>query len=298
MTSILFEGPPHTYLPEISAYIRYLEEVYPQVKPYVSTDIKGYHPKDFDIVWRFMGRDFGKGGNYVVHEYNSLSAGRLPRVKNVIKSFVSARPDRRVFLNKIVRHGFMFNDAIPYSYRDMGIAASFFEAEKKPEFDFVYAGSIHRGPEVMSFLDYFAENIKDATILIVGSVNRDILVRYRPYTHIHFAGRSHYDDVASFIAKGRYGLNLIPDYYPYNVQTATKVWEYCALGMPIVSMKYRWSEQFEKKRDGKFFWLEKDYANLNMAAIKDFEFKTPDASKRRWKTVIENSGVFDFLKDF
>ncbi len=298
MTSILFEGPAHTYLPEIPAYIRYLEEAYPHVKAYVSTDIKDYTADDFDIVWRFMGTDFKGEGNYVVHEYNSLSTGRTAHLKNFIKKTVNAKPDRRVFLNKIVRTGFQFGDDIPYGYRDMGIAAHFFEQEHKPEFDFVYAGSIHRGPEVMNFMDYFAQNVKDGTILIVGSVNREILKRFRPYENIHFAGRVHYEDVAEYIAKGRYGLNLVPDQYPYNVQTATKVLEYCAMGLPIVSMKYRWSEQFAQKKDARIFWLDKDFSNLSIQALKDFEFKTPNEENRRWKDVIEQSGIFDFLKDF
>lgn len=296
MTSILFEGPAHTYLPEIPAYIRYLEEFYPNVQPYVSNDIKDYHPNDFDIVWRFMGLDTQGEGRYVVHEYNSLSAGRAPRAKNLIKRALNARPDQRVFLNKIVRTGFLFGDSVPYSYRDMGIAAQFFELRHRPEYDFVYAGSIHRGPEVMQFMDYFAENMPDATILIVGSVNKDILKRYSPYKNIYFAGRVHYEEVASFIAKGRYGLNLVPDQYPYNVQTATKVLEYCALGMPIVSMKYRWSEGFAQKRGGQFFWLDKDFSNLSLQALRDYEFKTPEVENRRWKAVIEQSGIFDFLK--
>lgn len=296
MTTILFEGPAHTYLPEIPAYIRYINEAYPDVKPYVSTDIKDYNANDFDIVWRFMGTDFRGDGRYVVHEYNSLSAGRAPRFKNFVKQTLNAKPDRRVFLNKIVKKGFMFADAVPYIYRDMGIAAQFFELKRQPEYDFVYAGSVNRGPEVMEFIDYFAANMSDATILIVGSVNRDILKRYSNHKNIYFAGRVHYEEVAGYIAKGRYGLNLIPDHYPYNLQTATKVLEYCALGMPIVSMKYRWATQFEKKKNGQFFWLDDGFKNLSLSALKAFDFQTPDLGNRRWKTIIGRSGVFDFLK--
>ncbi len=297
MTSILFEGPAHTYLPEIPAYIRYLNQAHPDVKAYVSTDIKDYHSNDFDVVWRFMGTDFSGEGRYVVHEYNSLSTGKAPRFKNLIKQTFNARPDRRVFLNKIVKNGFMFADKVPYAHRDMGIASQFFDLRHRPEYDFVYAGSIHRGPEVMEFMDYFAANMPDATILIVGSVNREILRRYSPYKNIYFAGRVHYEDVAAFIAKGRYGLNLVPDQYPYNLQTATKVLEYCALGMPIVSMRYRWSEHFAKSKDGQFFWLDKDFGNLTIEALRSFEFKTPALENRKWQTVIEQSNIFDFLKN-
>ncbi|MCC6598629.1 MAG: hypothetical protein IT559_07560 [Alphaproteobacteria bacterium] len=297
MKTILFEGPAHTYLPEIPAYIRFLSQNYPGFRAYNSTEIKDYHPFDFDVVWRFMGLDTLARGRYVVHEYNSLSAGKFPRVKNITKYMLNGFPKRRVFLNKIVRTGFPFSDKIPYGFRDMGIASHFFDVPPKPEYDFVYAGSIHRGPEVLQMLEYFAHTLKEASILIVGSVNPDVMRHYAAATNITFAGRLHYTEMPEMIAKGRYGLNLVPDTYPYNVQTATKVLEYCALGLKVVSMKYRWAENFVQQKEGQFFWLSPDFSNLSLSALQAFDFKTPDVENRRWRTVLEQSGVFDFLKD-
>ena len=50
MTTILFEGSPHTYLPEVPAYIRYLESEHTDVKPYISTELKDYNPRSFQAV--------------------------------------------------------------------------------------------------------------------------------------------------------------------------------------------------------------------------------------------------------
>lgn len=297
MKTILFEGPAHTYLPEIPAYIRFLSQNYPDVRAYNSTEIKDYHPLDFDVVWRFMGLDVRARGHHVVHEYNSLSAGKIPYIKNFSKYMLNGIPERRVFLNKIVRTGFPFRDDIPFGFRDMGIASKFFEVTPRPEYDFVYAGSIHRGLEVIKMLEYFAGTLKDATLLIVGSVNPDVVRHYAGAANITFAGRVHYTEVPEIMAKGRYGLNLVPDRYPYNVQTATKVLEYLALGLPVVSMRYRWIENFMQQKDGRIFWLTPDFSNLTLKNVESFSFKIPDVQNRRWRDVIRDSGIFDFLKE-
>jgi len=299
MKTILFEGPAHTYLPEIPAYMRFLAQNFPDVKAYNASEIRDYTPMDFDVMWRFMGLDVLARGRYVVHEYNSLSAGTLPHAKNFLKYMLNGYPRRRVFLNKMVRTGFPFRDQakIPYAFRDMGIASKFFEISPKPEYDFVYAGSIHRGPEVLKMLEHFATTLKDASILIVGSVNPDVLAHYTNVPNITFAGRVHYTEVAEWIAKGRYGLNLVPDQYPYNRQTATKVLEYCALKLPIVSMKYRWMEHFVTQKDAQVFWLSPDFKNLTRENVESFAFKIPDVRGRRWRDVIAESGIFDFLRE-
>ncbi len=298
MRSILFEGPAHTYLPEIPAYMRFLAQNFPDVRAYNAGEVQDYTPQDFDVMWRFMGLDPLARGRYVVHEYNSLSAGLVPHAKNFVKYMLNGYPDRRVFLNKMVRTGFPFRDSskIPYAYRDMGIASKFFEVVPKPEYDFVYAGSVHRGPEVLQMLAHFATTLKNASLLVIGAVNSDVLEHYKGASNITFAGRVHYTEVADWIAKGRYGLNLVPDQYPYNRQTATKVLEYCALKLPIVSMKYRWMEHFVAQKDARVFWLSHDYSNLTMKNVESFAFQIPDVTNRRWRDVIRESGVFDFLK--
>lgn len=296
MTTILFERAQHTYLPEIEAYIRFLQSELPHVRAYTSTDIHDFHPLDFDVVWRFMGMDIGNEGRHVVHEYNSLSTGRFARLKNLVKRTANRKPDQRVFLNKIVRQGFPFRDDVPFGYRDMGVAAAFFDVRLKPEYDFVYAGSVHRGPEVLQMLDHFADVMTDASILIVGTANPDVVNHYKRASNIHFAGRVHYEEVPTLMAQGRYGLNLVPDHYPFNVQTATKVLEYCALGLPVVSMRYRWAEHFVGRKDAEFFWLDHDFKNLTLRNVNSFDFVVPSVEHKRWKSVIERSQIFDFLK--
>ncbi|MCB1555986.1 MAG: glycosyltransferase [Alphaproteobacteria bacterium] len=293
---LVFERKPHVYLPEISAYLRYVDERLPHVQAWDSGALDDYDPLDFDVVWRFMGLDIAGTGRRIIHEYNSLSTGRFARLKNRVKQTTNVRPDGRVFLNAAVRGGFWFPDAIPFRERDMGVADSFFETgAPAPVYDFVYAGSLDRGDTIVSALEHFKTTLTDATFLVIGGVPDAIHERYGAVANIVFTGRVPCAAVPDLIAQARYGLNLMPDRYPFSLQTATKVLEYCAAGLPVVSTDYRWIRKFERERGARFFFLEKDWANLTMAALERHPFQVPCVDDCAWNEVIARSGVFDLL---
>ncbi len=295
MKTILFVRGRCAYLPEIAAYKRFLEKAHPDIKAFDSADTPDFNAMDFDVIWRFMGTDISGKGRYRVHEYNSLSAGAFPQAKNTIKRRINKRPDRRVFLNDMVRREFGFHDDVPSGLRDMGVAPGFFEAEPQPEYDFVYAGSMHRGGEVLRMLEHFTTRLRESSILVIGAANSDVLERYKNHSNIVFSGPVAYEDVPGLMTKGRYGLNVLPDRYPFNLQPATKVLEYCALGLPVVSMRYSWIEGFMKEKGGQCFWLEPDFENLTPQNLESFDFKTPSVSDLSWDDVIADSKIFDFL---
>lgn len=297
MKTLLFERRTGVYLPEIAAYCTYIKERLPGVQAFDSADLQEGNSGDFDIIWRFMGMDRqGAPGRFMVHEYNSLSAGRFPRLKNWMKTRLNARPQRRVFLNQDVRKGFTFGDDIPARLRDMGVDKRFYGAALKPEYDFVYAGSMSRGREVVRLLEKFSGNLKDATILIVGTPPAGVKDKFGRRGNITFTGRVPYHEVPALMAKGRYGLNLVPDRYPFNLQPATKVLEYCAIGLPVVSMRYGWATGFMTQRSGTCFWLSPDFGNLSLKNLENFAFHTPSVEDLEWSRVIADSGVFDFLE--
>ena len=299
MIKILFVRRPKAYLPEIDAYIDFLKIHYTQAQAFDTGKMTlPCNAADFDIIWHFMGTNHRREGRFVVHEYNSLSAGAFPRFKNWVKTRVNCAPDRRVFLSPAVKEGFGFEDGVPERLRDMGVSPAFFNTPRKPNYDFVYAGSVHRGLEVIKMLDRFKDELKGSTIYIVGSVNPEIQDRYAGYGNIVFAGRVPYTDVPMHMARGRYGLNLVPDRYPFNIQTATKVLEYCALGLPVVSMRYKWSENFVERSGGSFFWLNDDFSNITKENLDRHDFRVPDVSVHSWESVISQSQIFDFLQDF
>ncbi len=297
MTKILFVRKEHVYLPEISAYKSYLAKHYPSVQTFESTELGDYSLKDFDIIWHFMGTDFKGCGNYVVHEYNSLSTMPFAKVKNYIKRHMNAKPDRRVFLNNKVRNDFGFNDDVPYNLRDMGVDDAFFDVSLSdgPEYDFIYAGGLNRGIIIEQFLEYFAKNMKDASLLLVGDASCELRSRFQSYDNIIFKGRVSYEQVPSLMANARYGLNLMPNIYPFNVQTATKVLEYAAVGLPVVTTGYQWIDEFEKQYNAKYFRILSDFNNLSLKGLNDFEFSCPDVKKLNWNNIIKKSNIFSFL---
>jgi len=296
MTSILFVRKPHVYLPEITAYRAYLAQRHPKVECFESTDMTDYNPDEYDILWHFMGVDVKGQGAYVVHEYNSLSTRPCARTKNLIKRTINKKPNKRIFLNERVRSDFAFHDDVPSHIRDMGIDEAFFSVPaQKPAYDFIYVGGLNRGPLITRVLDRFTRPLADATVLLVGDAPEDMQARYQSHKNIIFQGRVDYKDVPALLGQARYGLNIMPDIYPFNVQTSTKVLEYCAVGLPVVSTDYEWINQFEAANNASFYKLSDDLGNLDMALIDAYDFQIPSVGHLKWPTVIGESGIFNFL---
>ena len=97
------------------------------------------------------------------------------------------------------------------------------------------------------------------------------------------------------MAKARYGLNIMPDVAPFNIQTATKVLEYSAVGLPIVTTDYKWINDFEENKKCRFFKLNNDLSNLSLEALEQFSFVTPDIKELSWDNIIRESKIFSFL---
>jgi glycosyltransferase involved in cell wall biosynthesis len=293
---VAFERSAKAYLPELSAYLDYLKKHHPDIKTFDTSELDDYNPMDFDVVWRFMGMDRHAKGRHIIHEYGSLSTPPFPRLKNKIKKLINARPDGRIFLNEDVKAGFSFNDDIPSSIRDMGVDPSFYvKGAKKPEYDFVYAGSLERGAVVWSFLKLFEYALKPASLLVVGNVPNDINAVYGNADNITFTGGVAYKEVASYLAKGRYGVNLTPDTYPFNRQAATKVLEYSAVGLPVITPDCHWVQKFASEKEARFFIVRPDMENLTLENLEAFDFRIPHVAEDTWDEVISRSGIFNLL---
>jgi hypothetical protein len=294
LSSILFERTRNAYLPEIDAYKKYLAKHYSWIKVYDSRDNSD---TQVDIHWRFMGTDVGSSASckFIVHEYNSLSTNPIGPLKNSVKSFLNRKPDRRIFLSPAVRDGFFFQDNVSVRLRDMGINSRFYLQREKPEYDFIYVGSLDRTSVIVPFLKYFSRHMTGKSLMLVGRAENEMKNNFKDFGNIIFHGPAPYAEIPSFLAKARYGLNLMPDVYPFNRQTSTKMLEYCAANLPVVSSDYAWAQKFAKERGASVFWLKNDFSNLMPTALEVFDFKTPDVRDLEWDVVIRASGVFDFL---
>lgn len=293
MKKILFIRSENAFLPEIDAYVEYFNKT-EKFKAYDSAKIKNLTLDDFDILWEFKGLGGVKKNinQILVHEYASLSTGKFSKLKNLIKSRLNPKPDLRIFLNEDVKAGFDFSDNIEFCYRDMGIDEQFAsQINIKKEYDFVYVGSICRARGMDKFLKAFTEK-NNGTLCLVGNVEDEIYNEYKNYKNLTFTGKVPYTEVPKIAAKAEYGINFIPDRYPFNIQTSTKLLEYLALGLKVVTTDYKWVREFEEKHNCSFYKL--DYGNLRFdkQIIKNHEFFSEFRTEEYlWDRVIDRSRV-------
>lgn len=297
---ILFIRNKKAFLPEINAYTRYFNNI-KGFKAFDSSKLEGdYNINEFDIIWEFKG--FGgikSKDKIVIHEYASLSTGSFPLFRNNMKSKLNPKPSFRIFLNKNVREGFKFKDSIDYCYRDMGIDESFINLEHtEKKYDFVYVGSICKARGIDVFLKEYIK-AKPGKLCLIGNVEDELYEIYKGNKDITFTGKVSYSEVPKIASKAIYGINFIPDKYPYNIQTSTKLLEYLALGLKIITTDYKWVREFEEKNLCDFYKLNYRNIKIDIDRISKYNFKSNfKAEESIWNKVIEKSGIVEKLRKF
>ena len=236
-------GP--AYMPELVAYEAHLAQL-------------GHHsvchsdpatvPLDADIVWWICGRVSAQYSHRLrqslqVHEYASASVGRWPALKDRIKRWQHPRPDHRIFLNEWVRQRMGFDDGVPHTLRDMGVPTSFLQAQAMHavDHDLVYLGEMSRLGECLPALQALSQ--AGLRLLLVGSVPPTLRQHLDTLPGITLAGRVPQAEVPDWLLRARAGLNLMPERTPLLQQTSTKVVEYLAVGLPVLSNDYPWARQ-------------------------------------------------------
>ena len=288
MKQIAIQKSKSAVLPEIEIYKQYFTE-YEFIDFYDVHELSG---ENIDLIWRFMGTDFKKINIPVIHEYASLSLPPFGGIKDFVKKKFNVKPGLRVFLNQHIASKYDFSDAVPFCYRDMGVSKDFFRRScgNGKLYDFVYVGSMSKDREIFRLLNHLKKDGK-AGILLVGQPPDDLYNAYKKYSNIVFSGKVPYKDVPDLVMKAEYAVNYIPNKYPFNIQTSTKLLEYAAMGMKIVTTSYGWVNRFEAERGMRFFHLHEDCSNLSLEALESFSFKTNDISDLQWENILDNSGL-------
>ncbi|EOA4402716.1 glycosyltransferase family protein [Citrobacter amalonaticus] len=259
MIIINFIYPEHENLPEINHYIAYfsmcnivcfrnatsLPKTIENVVTYVEWHIMGTH---FYNKPRFLNQVSGK--NYLIHEYASLSTGEykfIKLIKDIIKRYCSHRPDYQLFLNKYIQSK-MSLSGIPGELRDMGVSQEFIQSrnqtldEKVKIYDFAYVGSMAAERKIENFLD--SNVMRQKKILLIGMPPEYLVKRYKECDNIEFIGRVEQNEIPKLLTKAKVCVNYVPDVYPYNRQTSTKLIEYFTLGKDVISNRYKWVMHF------------------------------------------------------
>ncbi|WP_336175310.1 hypothetical protein [Acinetobacter ursingii] len=278
------------YMPEIKAYKDFFSREY-------IVDIRSDNEEllSYDILWYFMGTKSRrkKRGQFVIHEYSSLSTPPFPKFKNFLKKMFLAKPDLRVFLNSNVKKEMNFNDDVPYCYRDMGVNTNSLTNEDiEVEFDIIYVGAI-AGRKLDKAIDILLSYDEGIKICVVGLVGDDFKKKYSLNHNIKFVGKVAHELVAGYILKSKLCLNWIPNIYPYNIQTSTKFLEYAVLQKRIISNSYQWVNEFCKKNE--IYYIDIEDYSLIKSHLSHCERQIYNFSPLSWQDVIKDSNISNFL---
>ena len=254
-------GPRHVhfvhsgraYLPELAAYSCHLHSL--GHRSTVHEDAAQV-PADADIVWWICGRVSSAQMHRLrhsvhVHEYASASVGRWPALKDRTKRWTTPKPHWRVFLNDWVRERLGFADGVPDGLRDMGVPPEFLHAQPgaAPDHDLVYLGEMGRLREMLPVLR--AIDQAGLRLLLVGEASASLQRALGGLRGVHCTGRMAQSEVPAQLLRARAGLNLMPDRLPLTMQTSTKVLEYLAVGLPVLSNDYAWARSAAARHPGR-----------------------------------------------
>ena len=282
-------GP--SYLPEIDAYCAYIQSRDHQTMVH---DSSVSVPTSASVVWWFCGRvplreAHRLRGAFQIHEYASASIPPYAWAKDQVKHWTQPRPDYRIYQNGWVRERMGFGDGVPHALRDMGVAEHFFDAPSHtpvPEFDLVYLGEMSR---LLAFIPVFqAIHAAGRSLLLVGEVPAELQAELPP--NVTCSGRLDHAQVPRHLRHARFGLNLVPNATPFQQQTSTKVLEYCAVGLRVVSNAYSWVRYFMAQHKANFYLLNDDASSLATSfgeALDAYPYEVPDVRALAWPHVLD-----------
>ncbi len=250
-------------------------------------------PASASVVWWFCGRvplreAHRLRGAFQIHEYASASIPPYAWAKDQVKHWTQPRPDYRIYQNGWVRERMGFADGVPHALRDMGVAAHFFDAPlhtPAPEFDLVYLGEMSR---LLAFIPVLQAILAAArSLLLVGEVPAQLQAQL-PH-NVTCTGRVDHAQVLRHLRRARFGLNLVPNVIPFQQQTSTKVLEYCAVGLRVVSNAYPWVHYFMAEHKANFYLLRDDPSSLATCfgeALDAYPYEVPDVRALAWPQVL------------
>ncbi len=290
--NISFIKNSNSYLPELDAYKTYIENN-KLATVNIFTDANQINCSNTDFAWIFCGIDRIIDKNILrVHEYHSLSTPPFAYFKDLVKKQMNKNPIARIFLNTYVHDQLGFTDNAPVFYRDMGISDLFFKPSipKNYEFDFIYIGQINRTRNIDQLLLNFKG--RKSNILLIGTPSNEIYNIFKTFPNVKFYGRVEQNFIPEIARSCRAGINYIPNLRPYSMQTSTKLLEYCALKIPVVTTKYPWVYDFAKSRNANFVFVD---AKFNPDDISVSPVGIPDVTDLSWDKVISTSGIFEYI---
>jgi len=298
---ILFVHEGKAAYPDVRAYMDYFGRDYETLEC-TPGEAASADRLEHSVCWSMMGfYPLRLGCAVTVHDYRSLSVGRLRRTKDRLKRLLNGRPDIRIFQNDAIRRALRFAVDDRTCFLPMGVPRSFIQGRDisiKPVVDFIYIGSMlaERKCEVMldSFLGRFG---KTRTFELYGPRNPSLEQRYASYDNIGFMGLVEQERLPAILNQARVGVCYFPIHYPHLLQTPTKLMEYAALGMRILANDHPQSRLTAGQYGVRCLWGATPDMFEGVPDSLDWSDNcSTDPAPMAWPSVIAESGIDDLLK--
>jgi hypothetical protein len=283
--------------PEIAAYKAFFQNRF-DVQEITPTELKHCVDLDSSVCWYIMGfYNTRPRSAIVVHDYRSLSIGRLWYIKDSFKRYFNAKPDIRIFQNEDMMKVLGFNRDVPTALLPMGVPDFVLryraKTEMSPSSDFCYIGvmSMERRSYLMfdSFLARFGST---RSLHLYGVPELEIQKRYESNPNIVFCGRKTQEEVFDALCKTRVAVNYFPVHNPHKLQTPTKFLEYAALGLRVLSNEHPQSRRAAQTYGLKTLW---GSCNDMFAYVPDSldwdDNRGFDPEPILWPKIIDASGI-------
>jgi len=90
----------------------------------------------------------------------------------------------------------------------------------------------------------------------------------------------------------------VPNTLPYQQQTSTKVLEYCATGLRVVSNSYPWVRYFMAQHKANFYLLSDAPTSLTTdfgEALDAYLYEIPNVSSVTWKSIFDSLNLWHHI---
>jgi glycosyltransferase involved in cell wall biosynthesis len=174
-----------------------------------------------------------------IHDYRSLSLGKLGWLKDIMKRVCNAKPDLRIIQPSISgRLG--FNDGVPTVHMDVSISDSALRYRQSKsenyEFTYCYVGAMNAERRIDQVIQAFLrERAASERFLLIGSPPARLKDLFANEERVIFTGPMTQTEVFTTLRCCAVAVCFFPNHPPHTLQTPTKLLESAALGMRVLA---------------------------------------------------------------
>lgn len=282
--SIVLVQPRKAFLPEFRAIGNYLVDQ--QNFDVLMTDDHSYL-SDPQVDAAFVSLGFiprlRNRRSVIVGRYASASTGFAYKFKDFAKRNLNLKFDFVLCQNQFVfRHACGPRQEV--LYLPMGFFPELIQERKSAVFDAVYSGTVNR-PGVEPTLMRLAQ--LGLKVAVVGS-NETVMA----HSNIANLGQLPIQEVYEIYSVSKFGLNLVPNKRPFAQQASTKLIEYVAAGLKVITTQYPWAQRFAAERNAGFLELTTETTRRE---IETFEYSSPPIPELSWPNLLSSLNLSNVL---